>query len=213
MPLSGREEVVRSRRCDVAACRPKANEDRSQLGHRSAEGDRPQRRRSPSSETARRDRRHRRERSQHGSVVIAAITSCTNTSNPSVMIAAGLLAKKAVEKGLKRQAVGEDQPRAGLEGRHRLPARCRADTAARTSCGFQPRRLRLHDLHRQQRPAAATRSRSRSTEGDLVAAAVLSGNRNFEGRINRRRPRQLPGLAAAGRRLRPRRADRHRPAE
>ena len=46
----------------------------------------------------------------HGAVVIAAITSCTNTSNPSVMIGAGLLAKKAVEKGLATQAVGEEQP-------------------------------------------------------------------------------------------------------
>ena len=44
----------------------------------------------------------------HGSVVIAAITSCTNTSNPSVMMAAGLLAKKAVERGLQTSAVGED---------------------------------------------------------------------------------------------------------
>ena len=56
----------------------------------------------------------------HGAVVMAAITSCTNTSNPSVMIGAGLLAKKAVERGLTTQAVGEDQPGAGLEGRHRL---------------------------------------------------------------------------------------------
>ncbi len=43
----------------------------------------------------------------HGSVLIAAITSCTNTSNPSVMLAAGLLAKKAVEKGLKGESAGE----------------------------------------------------------------------------------------------------------
>ena len=48
----------------------------------------------------------------HGAVVIAAITSCTNTSNPSVMVAAGLLAKKAVERGLDRQALGEVEPRA-----------------------------------------------------------------------------------------------------
>ena len=57
----------------------------------------------------------------HGSVVIAAITSCTNTSNPSVMIAAGLLAKKAVEKGLARQALGQGEPGARVEGRHGLP--------------------------------------------------------------------------------------------
>ena len=57
---------------------------------------------------------------EHGSVVIAAITSCTNTSNPQVMVGAGLLAKKAVERGLQQQAVGEDEPRAGLEGRDRV---------------------------------------------------------------------------------------------
>ena len=64
--------------------------------------------------------RRRDGRARHGAVVIAAITSCTNTSNPSVMVAAGLVAKKAVERGAARQAVGEDEPRAGLEGRHRL---------------------------------------------------------------------------------------------
>ena len=57
---------------------------------------------------------------EHGAVVIAAITSCTNTSNPAVMVAAGLLAKKAVERGLDRQAVGQVEPRARLEGRDRL---------------------------------------------------------------------------------------------
>ena len=76
------------------------------------------------------------------------------------------------------------------------------------------RRLRLHDLHRQLR----ARCPSRVVEGDrraasLVAAAVLSGNRNFEGRVNPRREGQLPGLAAAGRRLRARRHDGHRPRE
>ena len=63
---------------------------------------------------------------KHGSVVIAAITSCTNTSNPSVMLAAGLLARKAVARGLAREAVGEDEPRARLEGGDALPARTRA---------------------------------------------------------------------------------------
>ena len=57
----------------------------------------------------------------HGSVVIAAITSCTNTSNPSVMLAAGLLARKAVEAGLDVNAVGARHPRAGLARRDRLP--------------------------------------------------------------------------------------------
>ena len=54
----------------------------------------------------------------HGDVLIAAITSCTNTSNPSVMLAAGLLAKKAVERGLKVQSVSKEFPGAGFAGRH-----------------------------------------------------------------------------------------------
>jgi aconitate hydratase len=90
---------------------------------------------------------------RHGSVVIAAITSCTNTSNPAVMMAAGLVAKKAVAKGLQTKAwvktslapgskvVTEYLRQSGLlEYRHD---------------GLQPGRLRLHDLHRQFRPAAA----------------------------------------------------------
>ena len=57
----------------------------------------------------------------HGAVVIAAITSCTNTSNPSVMVAAGLLAKNAVERGLRVKPLRQDQPGAGLPRGHRLP--------------------------------------------------------------------------------------------
>ena len=94
-----------------------------------------------------------RRRVDHGAVVIAAITSCTNTSNPSVMIGAGLLAKKAVERGLTPQAVGEDQPGARVEGRHRVPAQGRPRHVPRPA-RIQPRWLRLHDLHRQQRSAA-----------------------------------------------------------
>ena len=56
----------------------------------------------------------------HGSVVIAAITICTNTSNPSVMMAAGLVAKKAVEKGLDCSAVGEDIARSRIESGHAI---------------------------------------------------------------------------------------------
>ncbi len=56
----------------------------------------------------------------HGSIVIAAITSCTNTSNPSVMLAAGLLAKKAVEKGLQVNAYGEDKLGSWFSSRDRL---------------------------------------------------------------------------------------------
>ncbi len=96
-------------------------------------------------------------RLQHGAVVIAAITSCTNTSNPSVMMAAGLLAKKAVEKGLKRQpwvksslapgskVVTDYYNAAGL-------------TQYLDALGF----LWLHHLHRQLRAAARTHRKSYS---------------------------------------------------
>ena len=58
---------------------------------------------------------------EDGAVLIAAITSCTNTSNPAVMIAAGLLARNAREKGLTHEAVGQDQSRPGIEGGYGLP--------------------------------------------------------------------------------------------
>ena len=117
----------------------------------------------------------------HGAVVIAAITSCTNTSNPSVMIAAGLLAKKAVEKGLSTKpwvksslapgskVVTEYLNAAGL-------------VAVSRSARLQPGRLRLHHLHRQQR-AAARRSVGGHPREEPGRRSVLSGNRNFEGRI------------------------------
>ena len=104
----------------------------------------------------------------HGAVVIAAITSCTNTSNPSVMVAAGLLAKKAVERGPRPAAVGQVEPRARLEGRHRLLRPGRPDAVPR-GARLPHGRLRLHDLHRQLGPAAG---------------AGLEGDR-------RRRPRRL----------------------
>lgn len=118
----------------------------------------------------------------HGVVVIAAITSCTNTSNPSVMVGAGLLAKKAVEKGLTRKpyvktslapgsrVVTEYLNKAGLTeyleqlGFFTVGYGC---TTCIGNSGPLP-----------QQVAQAVQ------EGDLVAAAVLSGNRNFEGRIN-----------------------------
>ena len=69
----------------------------------------------------------------HGSVVIAAITSCTNTSNPSVMVAAGLLARKAVEAGLADAAVGEDVARSRFPSGDRLPRPGRASPRTSTS--------------------------------------------------------------------------------
>jgi aconitate hydratase len=118
----------------------------------------------------------------HGSVVIAAITSCTNTSNPSVMLAAGLLAKKAVERGLERKpwvktslapgskVVMDYYERAGLTpyleqlGFNLVGYGC-------TTCigNSGPLPMEISDAIQRRR---------------LVACSVLSGNRNFEGRIN-----------------------------
>ena len=118
----------------------------------------------------------------HGAVVIAAITSCTNTSNPSVMVAAGLLAKKAVEKGLSVHAhvktslapgsrvVSDYLDEAGLTpylealGFHTVGYGC-------TTC--------IGNSGPLPDPVVAA-----INEGDLVAASVLSGNRNFEGRVH-----------------------------
>ncbi len=118
----------------------------------------------------------------HGAVVIAAITSCTNTSNPSVMVAAGLLAKKAVERGLKVHAhvktslapgsrvVSDYLDQAGLTpyleqlGFHTVGYGC-------TTC--------IGNSGPLPDPVVAA-----IYEADLVAASVLSGNRNFEGRVH-----------------------------
>ena len=98
----------------------------------------------------------------HGSVLIAAITSCTNTSNPSVMLAAGLLAKKAVERGLRVDPAVKTSLAPG--------SRVVTDYLAKTglqqlsrSTRIQHRRLRLHDLHRQFRSASSEESKKRST--------------------------------------------------
>ena len=119
---------------------------------------------------------------EHGAVVIAAITSCTNTSNPQVMLGAGLLAKKAIEKGLMRKpwvksslapgskVVTEYYERAGLTpyleqlGFHTVGYGC---TTCIGNSGPLPEVI-----------SAAV------TDGELVVASVLSGNRNFEARIH-----------------------------
>ncbi|RAS62359.1 aconitate hydratase [Lentzea atacamensis] len=118
----------------------------------------------------------------HGAVAIAAITSCTNTSNPSVMLGAALLAKKAVERGLERKpwvkttlapgskVVMDYYERAGLMpyleklGFHLVGYGC-------TTCIGNSGPL-------QEEISAGVQ------EGDLAVVSVLSGNRNFEGRIN-----------------------------
>src|SRR5204863_7049801 len=118
----------------------------------------------------------------HGSVLIAAITSCTNTSNPSVMIAAGLLAKKAVERGLGVDPVVKASLAPG--------SRVVSDYLNRT--GLQPYLDRLGfnlvgygctTCIGNSGPLAAPIDDA-INKFDLVAASVLSGNRNFEARIH-----------------------------
>jgi aconitate hydratase len=91
--------------------------------------------------------RHGRSEIGHGSVLIAAITSCTNTSNPSVMLAAGLLAKKAVERGNARRSSGENFARAGIARGFRLSNENWTATVSR-SAWIQSCRIRLYHLHR-----------------------------------------------------------------
>ena len=118
---------------------------------------------------------------RHGSVVIAAITSCTNTSNPSVMVAAGLLARKAVERGLKTKAWVKTS----------LAPGSKVVTDYLNQAGLTPflDQLRFNLVgygcttcigNSGPLPEEVTAA---IAEGELVTCAVLSGNRNFEGRI------------------------------
>ncbi len=118
----------------------------------------------------------------HGSIVIAAITSCTNTSNPSVMVAAGLLAKKAVEKGLTVPPWVKTS----------LAPGSRVVTDYYEKSGLLPwlDKLRFNVVGYgcttcigNSGPLPSDISRTIEEHG-LVAVSVLSGNRNFEGRIN-----------------------------
>jgi len=118
----------------------------------------------------------------HGDVLIAAITSCTNTSNPSVMLAAGLLARKAVEKGLTVRSTVKSSLAPG--------SRVVTDYLEKT--GLQPY---LDQLGFQLVGYGCTTCIGNSgplearieevvTKNDLIAASVLSGNRNFEARVH-----------------------------
>lgn len=119
---------------------------------------------------------------KHGAVVIAAITSCTNTSNPDVMIAAGLLAKKAVERGLTQKpwvktslspgsrVVTDYFEKAGLQ--------TYLDQVGFQTTGYGCMTCIGNSGPLPEHIAAAVEA------NDLVVGAVLSGNRNFEGRIN-----------------------------
>src|SRR6202007_756463 len=118
----------------------------------------------------------------HGDVVIAAITSCTNTSNPSVMVAAGLLARKAAAKGLKpkpwvktslapgSQVVAEYLSKSGLQ-------------ADLDKIGYNLVGFGCTTCIGNSGPLAPEISKT-INDHDLVNAAVLSGNRNFEARVN-----------------------------
>ncbi|MCK9518279.1 MAG: aconitate hydratase AcnA, partial [Dehalococcoidia bacterium] len=118
----------------------------------------------------------------HGSVIIAAITSCTNTSNPEVMLGAGLLAKKAVERGLQRKpwvksslAPGSKVVTDYLEEAGVAPYL--------DALGFQTVGYGCTTCIGNSGPVAEPISAA-VHDSNLVAVAVLSGNRNFEGRIN-----------------------------
>ncbi len=118
----------------------------------------------------------------HGDVAIAAITSCTNTSNPNVMIGAGLLARKAAARGLQAkpwvktslapgsQVVGEYLEKSGLQ-------------KDLDKLGFNLVGFGCTTCIGNSGPLPPENSKT-INENDLVAAAVLSGNRNFEGRVN-----------------------------
>jgi aconitate hydratase len=123
-----------------------------------------------------------REEIGHGAVVIAAITSCTNTSNPSVMLAAGLLARKARERGLRVPAHVKTSlaPGSKVVTEYLEETRLLDDLAA---LGFGLVGYGCTTCIGNSGPLPPDVARA-VTENDLVAAAVLSGNRNFEGRIH-----------------------------
>ncbi|HCR70425.1 MAG TPA: aconitate hydratase AcnA [Anaerolineae bacterium] len=122
------------------------------------------------------------QKMKHGAVVIAAITSCTNTSNPSVMVAAGLVAKKAIEKGLNvkpyvktslapgSRVVTEYLDKAGL-------------IEPLSQLGFNVIAYGCTTCIGNSGPLPGEVAKA-VTGSDLVAAAVISGNRNFEGRVH-----------------------------
>ncbi len=119
---------------------------------------------------------------KHGSVVIAAITSCTNTSNPSVMVAAGLLAKNAVDKGMKVEAYVKTSLAPG--------SRVVTDYLDKAELTHYLEKLGFHTVgygctscigNSGPLPEAVSTA---IVDSELVTSSVLSGNRNFEGRVN-----------------------------
>lgn len=122
------------------------------------------------------------EEIRHGAVVIAAITSCTNTSNPSVMLGAGLLAQKAVARGLKVKPYVKTSLAPG--------SRVVTDYLEKSGTADALRQLGFHTVgygcttcigNSGPLPEPVAKA---VVDGGIVASAVLSGNRNFEGRVN-----------------------------
>src|SRR5712692_9836836 len=134
------------------------------------------------SRTAPVEMRGERSEMHHGSVVIAAITSCTNTSNPSVMLGAGLLARKAVERGLRVPAHVKTSlaPGSKVVTKYLQHANLMKDLEA---LGFYLVGYGCTTCIGNSGPLPDPVHQA-INDGKLVAAAVLSGNRNFEGRIN-----------------------------
>ncbi len=117
-----------------------------------------------------------------GAVVIAAITSCTNTSNPSVMVGAGLLARNAVAKGLTRKPWVKTSLAPGSRVVTEYLQKAKLEEPL-NQLGFNTVGYGCTTCIGNSGPLPEPVSQA-VAEGDLVAAAVLSGNRNFEGRIN-----------------------------
>jgi aconitate hydratase len=119
---------------------------------------------------------------EHGSVVIAAITSCTNTSNPQVMVGAGLLARKAIEHGLRRKPWVKSSLAPGSKVVTEYFKRAGLDRSL-DELGFQTVGYGCTTCIGNSGPLPEAISTAIAT-GDLVVCAVLSGNRNFEARIH-----------------------------
>jgi aconitate hydratase len=119
---------------------------------------------------------------KHGAVVIAAITSCTNTSNPSVLIGAGLLAKKALEKGLQVKPYVKTSlaPGSRVVSEYLQSAGLLEPLA---QLGFNVVGYGCTTCIGNSGPLPGEVSKA-VTSADLVASAVISGNRNFEGRVH-----------------------------
>ncbi len=119
----------------------------------------------------------------HGSVLLAAITSCTNTSNPDVMVAAGLLAQKAVAAGLKVSPLCKTSlsPGSGVVQKYLQSAGL---LPAFEALGFHVTGYGCMTCIGNSGPLASEALAKAVEDNDIVAAGVLSGNRNFEGRIH-----------------------------